>query len=268
MAKATLSTEEVFAALQKRVLGPEGQGHRAFLFPEVQIEGRRADAMSMDLWHSRGHQIQGFEIKVSREDWLRELHHPEKAEGTIALCDHFWLVTNPGVLHPNELPEKWGLLLTNGRRRHLAVEKEAPKLKPIAPTHEFVVSMLRRIKAEADDNLHERYEDGKKKGEEDAGYMRERDEDEITRALGRVESWEKRAEDFREAAGIDFWMIRREDFAFAGKIIGALREGESGMKRLAAEIRRVEAVSNDLGGKLNDALAILNDHIFGKGQAA
>lgn len=269
MAKATLTAEEVFAALRKRVLGPEGQGHRAFLFPEVQLEGRRADAMSIDLWHSRGHLIQGFEIKVAREDWLRELHHPEKADGTVALCDHFWLVTNPGVLHPNELPEKWGLLLTNGRRRHLAVAKEAPRLKPIAPTHEFLVSMLNRIKAEADERLEKEYERGRERGEETAGYMRERAEQQELRNDERVKRWEERAEAFLNAAGLQFWSYNQpEHWALIGKVVSALREGEIGINRLANDVRRIEAASNDLGGKLNDALAALNDHIFGKGQAA
>lgn len=41
---------------------------------------RIADAVAIGCWKSRGLYIHGFEIKVSRSDWLFERKHPEKAE--------------------------------------------------------------------------------------------------------------------------------------------------------------------------------------------
>ena len=41
---------------------------------------RTADAMAMSLWPSRGLYMTGFEVKVSRADWKKELEQPEKAE--------------------------------------------------------------------------------------------------------------------------------------------------------------------------------------------
>lgn len=41
---------------------------------------RTADAMAMFLWPSRGLYMTGFEVKVSRADWKKELEQPEKAK--------------------------------------------------------------------------------------------------------------------------------------------------------------------------------------------
>ena len=37
----------------------------------------RVDAIAMDLWPSEGLELIGFEIKTSRQDWLREVKNPE-----------------------------------------------------------------------------------------------------------------------------------------------------------------------------------------------
>ena len=39
---------------------------------------RWADALAVQLWESRGLSITGFEVKVSRSDWVKEMKHPEK----------------------------------------------------------------------------------------------------------------------------------------------------------------------------------------------
>lgn len=41
---------------------------------------RHCDAIALSLWPSRGIRLHGFEIKVARSDWLRELKDPAKAE--------------------------------------------------------------------------------------------------------------------------------------------------------------------------------------------
>lgn len=50
------------------------------------IGGRYADVVAVNLWSSRGYAIHGFELKVSRSDWLRELKQPEKAEPIFRYC--------------------------------------------------------------------------------------------------------------------------------------------------------------------------------------
>ena len=41
---------------------------------------RVCDFMALDLWPSKGLELHGHEVKVSRSDWLRELREPAKAE--------------------------------------------------------------------------------------------------------------------------------------------------------------------------------------------
>lgn len=55
---------------------------------------RRIDALAFGIWQSVGREIHGFEIKVSRGDWLREVKQVDKADPFIAVCDRFWLVTS------------------------------------------------------------------------------------------------------------------------------------------------------------------------------
>lgn len=89
---------------------------------------RTADAIAMALWPSRGLVLHGFEIKVSRSDWLRELKKPEKAERFCEIVDFWWVVAaDKTIVQPGELPDTWGLLVAKGSR--LVAEKEAPRLK-------------------------------------------------------------------------------------------------------------------------------------------
>ena len=75
---------------------------------------RTADAIAMALWPSRGLELHGFEIKVSRSDWLRELKDPSKA--VVELVDRWWIVAPESVVHPSELLPSWGLLVARNDR--------------------------------------------------------------------------------------------------------------------------------------------------------
>jgi len=51
-----------------------------------QRDARTADAIAMSVWPSRGLTLHGFEVKVVRGDWLRELRDPEKADEFFKYC--------------------------------------------------------------------------------------------------------------------------------------------------------------------------------------
>lgn len=103
---------------------------------------RYADAIAVNLWKSRGHAIHGFEIKVSRADWLRELKAPEKAEPLYRFCNHWWVVAPRGVVQDGELPSNWGLYEL--RESGLSVGVQAPRLTPEPITIGFFASLMRR----------------------------------------------------------------------------------------------------------------------------
>lgn len=85
--------------------------------------GRRADAVHIGLWSSRGAgTIDVCELKISRDDWLVELSKPQKAEAWWSYCHHFWLVVpHEGIVWDGELPKGWGLMMPGGRGRRFKV---------------------------------------------------------------------------------------------------------------------------------------------------
>jgi len=58
---------------------------------------RRADAIAVSLTESPC-RILGFEIKVNRSDWLKELKNPDKSSKFINLCNEFYIVADRDVV--------------------------------------------------------------------------------------------------------------------------------------------------------------------------
>lgn len=110
---------------------------------------RRADAIALGVWPSRGHAVVGFEFKDDRRDWLREKKNPAKGDVIAAHCDCWWVVAgSDGVVQVDELPEPWGLYVANKDRTRLRT------LKPCQPfldrdkavmRRSFVAAMLRKV---------------------------------------------------------------------------------------------------------------------------
>ena len=136
----------VFALLRKR---HEGQ---AWAYLEEVRNGtgfgrtvRTADALAMSLFPSRGLHLHGFEVKVSRGDWLKERDEPAKAEEIARFCHYWWLaVSDASIVKEGELPQPWGLLaVKNGK---LVVKKQAVfNEAALAPTHAFVAAIMRKF---------------------------------------------------------------------------------------------------------------------------
>jgi hypothetical protein len=137
-----MRTPEVKALMRTRFCSPEWA-----IFFEVgdgtgMNQRRWADAVAMNMWTSRGLEIHGFEIKVSRSDWLRELKQPEKSGPVQQYCDRWWIVAPKDIIKPGELPPTWGHydVTPAGLRQIVA----APKLSPIPVTKTFMAAMMRR----------------------------------------------------------------------------------------------------------------------------
>ena len=113
--------------------------------------GRRADAIIQSLWPSRGLELMGFEIKVSRADWLGELKDPSKAERIAQFCERWTIVAPPGVVKVAEMPATWGLWEVNPETLAIKRTKQAPlNENALPPTKAFFASLLRaRAKADA-----------------------------------------------------------------------------------------------------------------------
>lgn len=103
---------------------------------------RYADAVAMNLYPSRGLCLHGFEIKVSRGDWLSELRKPTKSDPVQRHCDFWWVVTPKDIVKPDELPVTWGLMEFKGSK--LFSVTKAPKLEAAPIDRAFAASLLRR----------------------------------------------------------------------------------------------------------------------------
>lgn len=129
--------------------------------PWVQPGDRIADAIIMDTgstsykeltvkekaekahtFYGEGTQsIHGFEVKVSRSDWLSELRDPSKAESWAKHCHYFWLVVSDKSIVRDDLPEGWGLLVAG--KAGLRVAKKPTRRDPLPMPPAMVVSLAR-----------------------------------------------------------------------------------------------------------------------------
>lgn len=118
---------------------------------EVTLDRRRLDVVAFNLWGARGYRIVGFEVKVSRGDWLRELAAFEKSAEWHAVVDAFYVVTPGGLVKPDELPAGWGLLELRGSRMFTKVQAAARAPRPDLPREisaRFLGRVLEQLEAE------------------------------------------------------------------------------------------------------------------------
>lgn len=174
---------------------------------------RSADALAMNLWPSRGMELHGFEVKVSRGDLLAELRAPEKSDAVQRYCDRWWLVVGEkDLVKPGELPAAWGLLAPLGN--YLRAFVEAPKLEPAAVDRRFLSALLRNAvenltdKKEIDAMVRARLEELRKS---DRRVLDQRKKD----AVWHDGQLEKSLRAFEEKSGISIG-------AYDGERIGAL----------------------------------------------
>ena len=105
---------------------------------------QRVDAIAMHLWPSMGLELVGFELKVSRADWLREMKNPRKSDFMKKFCDKWYLVISDLsiVKYPDELPPDWGLMFVEKGKIKIMIP--AKKLLPVPIDRLFLASLMRR----------------------------------------------------------------------------------------------------------------------------
>lgn len=135
---------DLFNLLKKKFPSPE-YALMAHVKDGLQNNKSICDALAMGTWASRGFHLNGFEIKVSRSDFLQEIKNPQKAENIAKFCDKWWMVvSSQDIVKDGELPENWGLLVAKGER--LQCKKEAVlniDKVPISPS--FLAAIFRRL---------------------------------------------------------------------------------------------------------------------------
>lgn len=221
------------------------------LFHEVAeatgVGRRRADAIAVNLWESRGLGIHGFEIKISRQDWIRELRDPAKAEAISKNCDHWWIVAPSGVVAKDELPPTWGLYSVDGRGLNCAVK--APKLENthVDGVRPFVAALLRRAAQTNEQELARRVR------EETAAIRARATEDAERQSRERNRHYEllkEQVDAFERTAGIKInEYVGGRDLGRAVALVQLIGAEET--------FKRVTGLHNmitEMGGKLGEAL--------------
>ncbi|MGW0334266.1 hypothetical protein ACWD0J_20760 [Streptomyces sp. NPDC003011] len=158
-----IRTPELERLLHDHFIRPEDRdapnGAGAVYLTEVvdpEGRGRRADAVHIGLWQSRGAgRIDVCELKTSRADFRRELAQKAKAEAWWKYSTAFWIVS-PGIhiTPPDELPEKWGLMVPGtGKRRFQVVVK--PEEREPELTVGLLLTLLKNTETRRTKALHE-----------------------------------------------------------------------------------------------------------------
>lgn len=146
-----MTTEaEMVALLKKRYSGASSAGlPRYITAPQVPIftDGahRRIDFIAVDstteevmlpadtAYTRLPPPVHGFEVKVSRADWLTE-HRTggKKSEPWRGHCHYWWLVVpNQKVIKPGELPAGWGLLVGENQLRAVVKPVRSLNTQPL-----------------------------------------------------------------------------------------------------------------------------------------
>jgi hypothetical protein len=106
---------------------------------------RYIDAIAMCCWPSKGLEIDAFELKTSRSDYLREVNDMTKSSDFTRYVNRFWLVTPEGLVSKEEIPVDWGLWELSKDSNRLNKIKSAPSLTPEPLDRGFVASILRGL---------------------------------------------------------------------------------------------------------------------------
>ncbi len=201
---------------------------------------RRIDALAFGCWASLGRSLEGFELKVSRSDWLRELKNVNKADPFVALCDRFWLVTaDSKIAKLDEIPACWGWMAAT--KGGLRVQRPASKLPGCGEAfpRSFVIGVMRRLQDDLIGSPDVRtYIDGKIKEatqsvEQRIKWATQRATDELRRNHDAIK-------EFEEASGIAFknW----------------------GMGNVGALVRQLQRLGYGQDGGLNAVSELLQQH--------
>jgi len=111
------------------------------------FDPRKIDAVAMGMHKSRGLNVHGFEVKISRGDWLRELRQPEKTLAVGKYLDFLWVVADGEVVKPADLAGLgWGWMVPTAYG--VRIVKRAPRRTPEPLDRHFIAAIMRRLAAE------------------------------------------------------------------------------------------------------------------------
>lgn len=108
-----------------------------------------ADFLVQDTWGNCGHEHQrhpilGFEVKVSRSDYLHEIKNLGKSEPFRRVCTEWYMVVSDKAIVRDDLPDGWGLLVASGEGLR-CVRKSATNLEPEPMSRGLIAGFMRAV---------------------------------------------------------------------------------------------------------------------------
>lgn len=233
-----MKTNELLEILSKRY--PTLRGEWAFLTQVRSATGfdpvRTADAMALGLWPSRGQHLHGFELKVSRSDFLTELKKPAKADEIGKHCDFWWIVVpDLTVAKLEDMPYNWGLMVVN--KGKIVVVKEAPKLDCEPVSKKFLAGILRNVTNGLIpyETIKSRIEDARKSGIEQG-------ERNYKYRLNDFQHLQTKVDEFEKASGVNIqhaWKVRDVGEAVKMVLDGKDKATKERLLRLQTDIHNI-----------------------------
>lgn len=144
----TIAAGGLLALIRARYQGPEWAVLDELHDGTGGSSTRRFDALAFNCWPSRGFIRLGFEIKVTRGDFARELGDHAKRAALEKHCHEVYFVVAPNICAPRDVPEPWGLLEVRGERLHCT--RKAQHRKVGVADEALAVCAIRRLSEAAE----------------------------------------------------------------------------------------------------------------------
>lgn len=265
---------EVIAALQHR--WPDSEYLSIREAPQDSMrQGRKLDLLVVSLWSSRGHELDGVEVKVSLADWRKELKEGAKADWWFQHVHRFWIAVPDEIADKvkPDLPPTWGLISVRaagaGSPATSVIKVKAPKHEARPFTWNTTIGLLRAGADAGPRALAFARQQGEKLGREQAKaeFVRGTADGQATRQL---EALRAAVREFEEASGIQLtsWANARGGRAvgeaakvaldWSGNPKSARRNVEAAigsLERSIADLRASDALFTKLEGVEPEAVA-------------
>lgn len=104
---------------------------------------QRMDAFAINNWPSKGLDRHAYEMKASRNDFMRERRQPNKRQFAMSVSNYFWFILPIGIVREWEVPADCGFLEVD-QYGSVRKARRAPRRESEPPTWNFIAAVLRR----------------------------------------------------------------------------------------------------------------------------
>lgn len=150
-----MTSQDIIKALKRRYKNDSRQTPRYVIAEEVRLGlgfaymqagnvARRLDCIVLDTYSDLA--VIGFEIKVSRSDFLADLKLPEKHDQALRTVDKFFWICPEKLIQPHEIPPGMGLMWVSTKKViRVKVASDWFSREKATISRTFAFSIMRRL---------------------------------------------------------------------------------------------------------------------------